>query len=125
MQYNKIRQYHYPFILFISLQNVIAMSSKFEFNFYVEYDSEDQARIIYTSLMPEMQEQHFDRSKASIVLKAQKIEINIIAQDINAAKATISSILRWISSTTQSLSTLSKHTFNSEESSTLKEEILK
>lgn len=101
------------------------MNPKFEFNFNIEYDSEDQAKIIYTSLTPEMQEQHFDRSKASIVLKAQKIEINIIAQDINAAKATISSILRWISSTTQSLSTLSKHTFNSEESSTLKEEILK
>jgi tRNA threonylcarbamoyladenosine modification (KEOPS) complex Pcc1 subunit len=101
------------------------MSPKFKFNFYIQYDSEDQAKIIYTSLIPEMQERHFDRSEASIGLKAQEIEVNVIAQDINAAKATISSLLRWISSTTQTLSTLSKHTFNSEESSTLKEEILK
>jgi tRNA threonylcarbamoyladenosine modification (KEOPS) complex Pcc1 subunit len=82
------------------------MSPKFEFNFSIQYDSKDLARIIYTSLIPEMQEQHFDRSKASIGLKAQKIEINVIAQDINAAKATISSILRWLSSTTKTISLL-------------------
>ncbi|MFW9905568.1 MAG: KEOPS complex subunit Pcc1 [Candidatus Thorarchaeota archaeon] len=101
------------------------MSTNLEFNFYIQYESEEQARIIYTSLIPEMQEQHFDRSKTSIRLKAQKIEINVITQDVTAAKATISSILRWISSMTKTLSTLSKQTFNSEESSTLKEEILK
>ncbi|MFX1505151.1 MAG: KEOPS complex subunit Pcc1 [Promethearchaeota archaeon] len=101
------------------------MNPKFKFNFSIQYDSEDEARIIYTSLIPEIQEEHFDRSKATIGLEAQKIEINVIAQDVNAAKATISSILRWISSTTQTLSTLAKHTFNPEESSTLEKEILK
>jgi len=79
------------------------MSNKFEFHIDIQYDSEDQARIIFSSLVPEIQEHHFDRSKASMVLKDQKIEISIMAQDINAAKATISSILRWISSTTKAL----------------------
>ncbi|MHA2202249.1 MAG: KEOPS complex subunit Pcc1 [Candidatus Ranarchaeia archaeon] len=88
------------------------MISKFKFHLYVKYDTEDQASIIFTSLMPEIQEQRFERSKASIELKDQKIEICIIAQDINAAKATVSSILRWISSTTKALLTLSKQTFN-------------
>ncbi len=88
------------------------MINKFKFHLYVKYDTEDQAGIIFTSLIPEIQEQRFERSKASIELKAQKIEICIIAQDINAAKATVSSILRWISSTTKALLTLSKQTFN-------------
>ncbi|UCG04470.1 MAG: KEOPS complex Pcc1-like subunit [Candidatus Heimdallarchaeota archaeon] len=88
------------------------MSNKFEFQFYIRYDSEEEARIIFTSLMPEIQEQRFERSKATVELKAQKIEINIVAQDINAAKATINSILRWISSTTKALLILSKQTFN-------------
>lgn len=88
------------------------MRNKLEVYFYVQYDSEDQARIIFTSLIPEIQEQRFERSKAFIELKAQKIEICIIAQDINAAKATISSVLRWISSTTKALLSLSKQTFN-------------
>ncbi|MFX0122879.1 MAG: KEOPS complex subunit Pcc1 [Candidatus Hodarchaeota archaeon] len=88
------------------------MSSKFEFHFYVQYDSEDQARIVFSSVMPEIQEQRFERSKAFIELKAQKIEICVIAQDINAAKATVNSILRWISSITKALLTLSKQTFN-------------
>ena len=90
-------------MIFILLQNVLTMSNKFELNIHIQYDSEEQAEIIFASLVPEMQEQHFDRSKAYIVLKAQKIEISISAQDINAAKATISSVLRWISSTTKAL----------------------
>ena len=88
------------------------MSTKLEFYFSIQYDSEDQAQIIFASLLPEIQEQRFERSKASIILKGQKIIINVTAQDINAAKATISSILRWISTTTKAVMTLSKQTFN-------------
>ena len=88
------------------------MSSKLEFFFSIQYDSEDQARTIFTALLPEIQKQHFDRSEANFKLKAQKIVINVTAQDINAAKATINSIFRWISTTTKAVMTLSKHTFN-------------
>lgn len=88
------------------------MSSKLEFFFSIHYDSEDQARTIFTALLPEIQKQHFDRSKVNFKLKAQKIVINVTAKDINAAKATINSIFRWISTTTKAVMTLSKHTFN-------------
>ncbi|MFX0208768.1 MAG: KEOPS complex subunit Pcc1 [Candidatus Hodarchaeota archaeon] len=88
------------------------MSTKLEIHFSIQYDSEDQAQIIFTSLLPEIQEQRFERSKASIKMKSQKIVIKVTAQDINAAKATISSILRWISTTTKAVMTLSKQTFN-------------
>jgi KEOPS complex subunit Pcc1 len=87
------------------------MSSKLEVFVSIQYDSEDQARIIYASLLPEIQEQRFDRSKVSISLKAQKMVINVTAQDITAAKATISSLLRWISATTKVVMTSSKHPF--------------
>lgn len=100
------------FILFISLQNVVAVSSKLEVNFSIQYISEDQARIIFTSLLPEIQEQLFERSKVSVVLRSHKIKINITAHDINAAKATISSILRWISAMTKVVMTVSKQTYN-------------
>ena len=88
------------------------MPNKYEFCFLVQYESDKEAEIIFASLIPEIQEQRFDRSKVSIELKAQKIKISVIAQDTNAAKATVSSILRWISSTTKALLTLSKQTFN-------------
>ena len=88
------------------------MSSKLEVYFSIRYNSEDQARIIFASLLPEIQEQRFERSKVSISLKAQKMVINVTAQDINAAKATISSLLRWISATTKVVMTFSKQIFN-------------
>ncbi len=88
------------------------MSSKLEVYFSIRYNSEDQARIIFASLLPEIQEQRFERSKVSISLKAQKMVINVTAQDINAAKATISSLLRWISATTKAVMTFSKQIFN-------------
>ena len=79
------------------------MRNNFKLCISIQYDSEDEARIIFSSLIPEMQENHFDRSETSMVLKSQKIEISIMAKDFNAAKATISSILRWVSSTTKAL----------------------
>lgn len=88
------------------------MSTKLDIYFSIQYDTKDQAQIIFASLLPEIQEQRFERSKATVKLNGQKIVINVTAQDINAAKATISSILRWISTTTKAVMTLSKQTFN-------------
>ena len=51
------------------------MSSKLEVYFSIRYNSEDQARIIFASLLPEIQEQRFERSKVSISLKAQKMAV--------------------------------------------------
>lgn len=88
------------------------MSSKLEVYFSIRYNTEDQARIIFASLLPEIQDQRFERSKVFISLKAQKMVVNVTAQDINAAKATISSLLRWISTTTKVVMTFSKQIFN-------------
>ncbi|UCE12346.1 MAG: hypothetical protein JSV04_09100 [Candidatus Heimdallarchaeota archaeon] len=79
------------------------MRNKFEFDFSICFDSEDQAQIIYASLSPEIQEHRFERSSVSLTLNNQELLILITAQDTNAAKATISSILRWISATTEAL----------------------
>lgn len=87
------------------------MNNKFKVTFSINYDSETQARIIYKSLLPEVQKHLFERSKVSISIKEQEIEINITAQDTNAAKATISSVLRWISATTEAITTFSKTNF--------------
>ncbi len=87
------------------------MNNKFKVNFTINYNSETQAQIIYKSLLPEIQKYRFERSKVSISIIKQEIEINITAQDINAAKATISSVLRWISATTEAVTTFLKTNF--------------
>ncbi|MHA2244924.1 MAG: KEOPS complex subunit Pcc1 [Candidatus Hodarchaeales archaeon] len=83
------------------------MSNKLEVFFSIRFNSEDQARIIFASLLPEIKEQRFDRSKVIISLKTQKMVIRVTAQDINAGKATIGSLLRWISAATKAVMTLS------------------
>ncbi len=87
------------------------MNNKFEVDFSINYNSETQAQIIYKSLLPEIQKHRFERSKVSISIKKQEIEINITAQDITAAKASISSVLRWVSATTEAVTTFSKANF--------------
>ncbi len=87
------------------------MNNKLKVDFSINYNSETQAQIIYKSLLPEIQKHRFERSKVSILIIKREIEINIIAQDINAAKATISSVLRWISATTEAVTTFSKANF--------------
>lgn len=79
------------------------MRNKFEIEFYICFDSEDQAQIIYASLSPEIQEHRFERSSVTLTLNNLELIITIVAQDTNAAKATISSILRWISAATEAL----------------------
>jgi len=86
------------------------MNSKLDILFSIYFDSENESKIIFTSLMPEIQEHDFERSQVSISLKNSKIRIKIQAQDFNAAKATINSVLRWISTTSRVISTVSKQT---------------
>lgn len=84
------------------------MNEKFEFVFSIHFDSSEYAQIAYLSLSPEVKDHRFERSKVSLKLKTKKIIFNVSAQDFNAAKASISSILRWISSISETLNTLSK-----------------
>ncbi|MFX0049817.1 MAG: KEOPS complex subunit Pcc1 [Candidatus Hermodarchaeota archaeon] len=84
------------------------MNEKFEINFTIHFNSAESAKITFLSLSPEVKDHRFERSKVSVKLKTKKIVFDVSAQDFNAAKASISSILRWISSISETLDTLSK-----------------
>ena len=86
------------------------MNSKLDIHFSIHFDSENESQIIFTSLLPEIQKHDFERSQVSIYLKKSKIKVKIHAQDLNAAKATINSVLRWISTTSGVISAFSKQT---------------
>ena len=86
------------------------MKTNLEIYLSIQFDSEHEAQIVIASLQPEIQEHDFDRSKMSISQKKGKITIYIAAQDLNAAKATINSVLRWISAATEVINTFSKKT---------------
>lgn len=86
------------------------MKTTLDMHLSIQFDSEHEAQIIIASLQPEIQEHDFDRSKVSISQNKGKIIIHIAAQDLNAAKATINSVLRWISTTTEVINTFSKQT---------------
>jgi tRNA threonylcarbamoyladenosine modification (KEOPS) complex Pcc1 subunit len=86
------------------------MENKIEIIISIQFDSEDELKIIFTSLKPEIQEHDFERSQVSFSLKNLILTLNIKAQDMNAAKATINSVLGWISTTTGVLNSLSKQT---------------
>ncbi len=86
------------------------MKSNIEIHLSIQFDSEHEAQIVIASLQPEIQEHDFDRSKVSISQKKGKIIIYIAAQDLNAAKATINSVLRWISATNEVINIFSKQT---------------
>jgi tRNA threonylcarbamoyladenosine modification (KEOPS) complex Pcc1 subunit len=84
------------------------MNDKFKIFFTIHFNSAEYAEITYLALSPEVRDHRFERSKVSINLKTKKIVFDVSAQDFNAAKASISSILRWISSISETLDTLSK-----------------
>ena len=86
------------------------MENKIEIIISIQFDSEDELKIIFTSLKPEIQEHDFERSQVSFSLKNLTLTLNVKAQDMNAAKATINSVLGWISTTSGVLNSLSKQT---------------
>ncbi len=86
------------------------MENKIEIIISIQFDSEEEMEIIFTSLKPEIQEHDFERSQVSFSLKNLTLTLNVKAQDMNAAKATINSVLGWISTTSGVLNSLSKQT---------------
>jgi tRNA threonylcarbamoyladenosine modification (KEOPS) complex Pcc1 subunit len=89
------------------------LNKKYEVFFSVNFDSDKETKIVYSSLIPEIDRHHFERSEVSIKIRAKKLVINITAQDVNSAKASINSILQWISTITETLGVVAKHIFNS------------
>ena len=64
--------------------------------FIVDFDSRDEAEIIYNSISPEIEYEDNDRSKAIISLKDNSIVISIRSNDIVSLRASINSYIRWI-----------------------------
>lgn len=64
--------------------------------FIVDFDSRDEAEIIYNSISPEIEYEDNDRSKAIISLKDNSIVISIRSKDIVSLRASINSYIRWI-----------------------------
>jgi tRNA threonylcarbamoyladenosine modification (KEOPS) complex Pcc1 subunit len=79
------------------------MDNKLEFFISINFDSEDITNLVYQSILPEIQSHRYDRSQVSLLEKKQKIVVIIKAQDVSAANASISSILRWISMITETI----------------------
>ena len=69
---------------------------KIETEFTVEFDDDNEAKIVYNSILPEIEAETNQRSISSIDLNDDKIIIKIISQDIVSFRASINSYVRWI-----------------------------
>lgn len=77
----------------IKVSNIL---NSIETNFVIEFDSKNDAQIIYNSILPEIEAEKNDRSKSNIELDDEKITINITSYDVVSLRASINSYIRWI-----------------------------
>ena len=76
----------------------------------ISFDSEEESKLVYNSLVPEFMDLDFDRSRVSIQIDGIQIIINIKSQDLYAAKANIHSIIPWVSLVSESIQLIQKTT---------------
>ncbi|MHA1215488.1 MAG: KEOPS complex subunit Pcc1 [Candidatus Hodarchaeales archaeon] len=86
------------------------MPEELHFMFSFHYESKEAARIVYFSMLPEAILENFDRSSVSLSLNDNQLVLEINAKDITAAKASIHSTFRWISTSSNIIRTFSKET---------------
>ena len=72
------------------------MKNRVRIETVIKLDSLEEAKLIYESLIPEVNDHHFERSQINLQLNDTSLVITVDSQDITAAKANISSVLRWI-----------------------------
>ena len=65
-------------------------------NIAIEFESDDQAKIIYDSIILEFNTAPDYRSSMTIDLDANKILINIDAEDSTSFRASVNSAIKWI-----------------------------
>ena len=65
-------------------------------NIVVEFESEDQAKIVYDSILLEFETAPDFRSSMTIELVGSNIEINIDAEDSTSFRASVNSAIKWI-----------------------------
>ncbi|MHA1976093.1 MAG: KEOPS complex subunit Pcc1 [Candidatus Hodarchaeales archaeon] len=72
------------------------MENRISIKTVIKLDSPEEAKFIYESLTPEVNDHHFERSQIIMKLDDTSLIITVKSQDITAAKANITSMLRWI-----------------------------
>ncbi|WP_298502129.1 KEOPS complex subunit Pcc1 [uncultured Methanobrevibacter sp.] len=65
-------------------------------NISVEFESENQAKIIYDAIVLEFETAPDFRSSMTMELEGPKILINIDAQDSTSFRASVNSAIKWI-----------------------------
>jgi len=67
-----------------------------EVEIVVEYDNDDDAKMLYSALLPETMSLPTERERTFITRKGNIVEIRIIAMDITALRAAVNACLRWV-----------------------------
>lgn len=62
----------------------------------IEFDSREDAMVLYYSLEPEISQEKSDRSRESMKIDENAVTIQIISRDGPSFRASLSSIMRWI-----------------------------
>jgi tRNA threonylcarbamoyladenosine modification (KEOPS) complex Pcc1 subunit len=63
----------------------------------IPLESEQQARILYSALIPETESAPSDRAKAQVIVDGSSLIIEIEAGDLTATRAALNSFIAWIS----------------------------
>lgn len=71
--------------------------------FSIELDSDNDAKIVYNSIKPEVSYAHNERSTTQIDLEDNTIIIKIFSNDVVSLRASINSYVRWIKLSTEIL----------------------
>ncbi|RAP47478.1 MAG: hypothetical protein BZ136_06210 [Methanosphaera sp. rholeuAM74] len=69
----------------------------------IEFDSVDEARMIYNSIKPEIEFESNDRSITNIELDKKTVKLVIQSKDAVSLRASINSYIRWIELSTKIL----------------------
>ncbi|PWI49694.1 hypothetical protein CEE45_00775 [Candidatus Heimdallarchaeota archaeon B3_Heim] len=88
------------------------MESKISIETVIQLDSPEEAKFIYESLIPEVNDHHFERSQILLRLETNSLIMTVNSQDITAAKANISSMLKWITLVSELIQIIPKKIVN-------------
>ncbi len=94
------------------------MRAKVSVRTRIQLESLEEAEFLYESLSPEVNDHQFFRSSITLELDGTSLVVHVNSHDITAAKANISSMLRWISLLTELIQIIPKKIVNTKNKST-------
>jgi len=71
---------------------------KREAHIILEFDSEEEARVVYEAVLPEAKSMPTERTKAFIAREGNKVELVVEADSTSSLRAALNSYLSWFSS---------------------------